>query len=259
MCTAFVKKGKDIITGFNFDMNAGGMDYCPVIEDDRVFLGMRFPPEASAVLPPSIRIRNGVRLIQGVSAGGHVAGQLCNMDFDKVPSSFAADMLTIDQLTDDFVTERQNAPELRRILETREVVNIPNDGKDAAGVPPLALHSLFVDPEGNIVFVEPGNGYAVIREKYFAVTNFSILEPPLDLDDAKFGYYGVDRYRKALGILRDSGDDFSAADGLALLRAVKQTGEWGTRFSFVYSRNENTVYYCTEGDFGNISTHRFAR
>ena len=51
MCTAFVRKGKDIITGFNFDMNIGGMDYCPVIEKDRVFLGMRLSPEILEMMP----------------------------------------------------------------------------------------------------------------------------------------------------------------------------------------------------------------
>lgn len=45
MCTGFTRRGKDIITGFNFDMNIGGMDYCPVVEKDRVFLGMRLPQE----------------------------------------------------------------------------------------------------------------------------------------------------------------------------------------------------------------------
>ena len=52
--------------------------------------------------------------------------------------------------------------------------------------------------------------------------------------------------------------DFSVRDGLRLLDAVKQTGRWGTRVSFVYSLNENAVYYATEHDFANIRVHRFA-
>lgn len=57
MCTGFTRRGKDIITGFNFDMNIGGMDYCPVIEKDRVFLGMRLSPEVLAMMPPAIRTK----------------------------------------------------------------------------------------------------------------------------------------------------------------------------------------------------------
>ena len=252
MCTGFTRRGKDIITGFNFDMNIGGMDYCPVVEKDRVFLGMRLSQEVLAMMPQAVRPKNGIRLIQGVSAGGHVAGQLMNLNFSKLPESFMPDMLTNDLLTDMFVTDKYTCGQLTELLATRQVYNIPgNTGT------PVALHSLFTDPEGNTVFVEPGNGYAVIREKYFTVTNFSILEQPLDLNDDQFGFYGVDRYRKSLSILRNSTDDFSVADGLKLLNEVKQTGEWGTRFSFVYSKNEDTVYYCAEGDFNHVEVHHF--
>lgn len=254
MCTGFVRKGKDIITGFNYDMNIGGMDYCPVIEKDRVFLGMRFSPEILEMMPAADRPKNGIRLIQGVSASGHVAGQLMNLNFSKVPAAYEPGMLTNDLLTDVFVTDRCSGSQLVKLLEERQVCNIPGDTGTS-----VALHSLFVDPDGNIVFVEPGNGYAVIREKYFTVTNFSILEPPMDLNEAQFGFYGVDRYRRSLDILKNSTDEFTAADGLKLLNEVKQTGEWGTRFSFVYSRNEDSVYYCTEGQFDCVKVHRFAQ
>lgn len=233
-------------------MNIGGMDYCPVIEKDRVYLGMRMSPEVLLMMLPEVRPKNGIRLIQGVSAGGYVGGQLMNMNFSKSPEMFESDMLTIDMLADSFVTEKYSCEQLTELLQKREVYNIPGVSGNS-----IALHSLFIDPEGNIVFVEPGNGYAVIRESYFTVTNFSILEHPLDLDEQQFGFYGVDRYRKALNILKNSTDDFSALDGLKLLNEVKQTGEWGTRFSFVYSRNEDTVYYCTEGDFDHVQVHSF--
>ena len=80
----------------------------------------------------------------------------------------------------------------------------------------------------------------------------------MDLNEEQFGFYGVDRYRKSLSILKNSTDDFNVADGLKLLNEVKQTEEWGTRFSFVYSRNEDTVYYCTEGQFDCLKAHHFS-
>ena len=163
-------------------------------------------------------------------------------------------MLTNDLLTDMFVTDGYSGSQMMKLLEQRQVCNIPGDTGAS-----VALHSLFVAPDGSIVFVEPGNGYAVIREKYFTVTNFSILEPPLDLNEEQFGFYGVDRYRKSLSMLKNSTDDFSVADGLRLLNEVKQTGEWGTRFSFVYSKNENSVYYCIEGQFDCVKVHHFAQ
>ena len=83
------------------------------------------------------------------------------------------------------------------------------------------------------------------------------IQGPIVLSIVIIGFYGVDRYRKSLSTLRNSTDDFSVVDGLKLLNEVKQTGEWGTRFSFVYSKNEDTVYYCTEGDFDHVKVHHF--
>lgn len=257
MCTAFVKKGKDTIVGFNFDMNVGGMDYCPIIEADRIGLGMRLPSEALKNMPKGIDVGDGIRMIQGVEAGGYVGGLLCNMDFSKRPEVPFPGILTIDQLENDFLNQKYSYESLKEILDHHAVMNLPDYVEQLTGTKPLALHGMFVGPEGKIVFVEPGNGYAVINEDYFTVTNFSILECPLDLDNEKFGYYGVDRYRKSLSVLKESSQDFSVEDGLNLLDAVKQTGNWGTRFSFVYSFNENAAYYCLEGEFDKVTRHPF--
>ena len=85
------------------------------------------------------------------------------------------------------------------------------------------------------------------------------MELPEDFTPENFGYYGKDRYDTALSVLRHSGDDFSVQDGLRLLDAVKQTGQWGTRVSFVYSGNEQAVYYALEHDFTDIRKHCFAK
>ena len=83
-----------------------------------------------------------------------------------------------------------------------------------------------------------------------------MMELPDDFIPERFGYYGKDRYDRAMELLRSSNDDFSVSDGLKLLEAVKQVGTWATRVSFVYSRNENAVYYAIEGDFENIKKHQ---
>ena len=119
-------------------MNIGGMDYCPVVEKDRVFLGMRLSHEALAMMPQAVRPKNGIRLIQGVIAGGHVAVQLMNLNLSKMPEVFKPDMLTNDLLTDMIVTENYSCEQLTELLAKRQVYNIPGD----AGTP-VALHSLF--------------------------------------------------------------------------------------------------------------------
>lgn len=90
------------------------------------------------------------------------------------------------------------------------------------------------------------------------MTNFFLLEPPADLTDQTAGDYGKDRYNTELRMLKESGEDFSPEDGLAVLKAVCQKGTWATLVSFVYSCNEKTVYYCRECDFEHIHMHRFA-
>ena len=58
-------------------------------------------------------------------------------------------------------------------------------------------------------------------------------------------------------MLAAAGDDFSAEDGLRLLYAVRQTGRWATRVSFVWRQSENAVYYALENDFGHVKRHAF--
>ena len=52
-------------------------------------------------------------------------------------------------------------------------------------------------------------------------------------------------------------NSISYIDALDLLKKVAQTGKWATRLSFVYSRNNNTIYYCFNGNFNNIQEHKF--
>ena len=84
-----------------------------------------------------------------------------------------------------------------------------------------------------------------------------MLELPEDLTSEKYGYYGKDRYDIAMGCLKNSTDEFSVTDGFSILNKVKQVGNWATRVSFVYSRNENSVYYCIDGEFNYINKHTF--
>jgi hypothetical protein len=79
-----------------------------------------------------------------------------------------------------------------------------------------------------------------------------------ELSDYSNPFYGKDRYDKALSVLQKSNEDFNVADALDLLKQVKQEGQWGTKISFVYSRNENAVYYCLDGNFDDIRIHRFS-
>lgn len=245
MCTAFVRRGKDIIAGFNMDINPGAFEYGIYANSKEFYVGLKSPLKSSAIIK-----------IHGVNSNGNFANQLNNMDFYKAPYKESANSVSIDRIVDDYISNEITFDDIKVIADTKEITQIPNG---AVNMPTIAFHSLIMDKEGRIMLLEPGNGYAVIKEKYAVLSNFSVLEIPNDLTDEKYGYYGKERYDIALECLKRSTDDFSVSEGLSILNKVKQVGSWATRVSFVYSRNENAVYYCVDGNFDDINKHSFEK
>ena len=41
MCTGFVRRGKDVICGFNMDINIGAFDYDVYAEPDKFYIGIK--------------------------------------------------------------------------------------------------------------------------------------------------------------------------------------------------------------------------
>lgn len=241
MCTGFVRKGKDMIVGFNMDINVGAFNYEVVANKEQFYVEIK-DNQAGSIKA------------HGINHLGNFANQLNNMNFTKAPFRFGEDVVPLYKIVDDYISGKISYGDILKMVNEKEIVNMP---EQAINIPCVAMHSLIADREGHIMILEPGNGYSVIQEKYAALSNFTFLESPADLIPESYGYYGKDRYDKAMEILRASNDDFSVQDGLALLNAVKQTGTWATRVSFVYSNNENAVYYVIENDFDHVIRHRF--
>ncbi len=233
-----------MISGFNMDINPEAFQYYIYAEDDGFFVGMQVPNT-------TLKVR-----IHGVSRDGNFANQLNNMDFYKVPYREGEDAVSLDRLIHAYLSDELSFDTLKETAEKKEITQMPSGIVD---IPTIAFHSLITDRTGRIMILEPGNGFSVITEKYAALSNFSILELPSDFTESRYGYYGKDRYDTAMNYLRNSSDDFSVEDGLNILESVKQTGEWATKVSFVYSRNENTVYYCQDGQFDKIKLHKFRK
>lgn len=255
MCTAFIHQGKHLICGFNLDINEGAMDYQVYAEPEGFYIGITaMEPPKDVVLPSHFRLEGGVRKIQGVNRDGLFAVCLNNMNFVKAPFRLAEEALPIDQLMDDCISGRITVEEARRIAHEKELVNLPTGSVD---IPSLAFHGFITGPESPILLVEPGNGYAVLQDRWAAMTNYALLEPPADLTPETYGYYGKDRMDTAMAILRQRDNHFKQEDGLEILQRTKQTGPWATRVSFVYHSGENAVYYCLQGDFDRIRRHSF--
>jgi len=95
------------------------------------------------------------------------------------------------------------------------------------------------------------NGYK--ENQYFVMTNFSLIDYNAG---KKYTDYGIDRYDEANKILKNS-KKMDIKTAFSILEKVKQTGEWNTDFSMVYSKNEKTVYYCYKSKFKEIMEYKF--
>lgn len=229
MCTAFAKKGNDLLFGYNLDINPKDWNFALYKTSNYFTVG--------------IKVGSTLYFTHGVNRYGSF-GNLPYMNGEPFTPQKGAKRERIDLMVDKLIRNKYSFADVKEIVNTKTVVNIPR----------TTMHSLFANSEGEMLIVEPGYDCRDVKENYALLTNFPIFA---DIEDYSNPFYGKDRYDTAKKILSSSGDDFSVADALALLCAVKQTGEWGTRISFVYSRNENKVYYCLDGDFDRVFTHAF--
>ena len=191
-----------------------------------------------------IKVGSTNYLTHGVTSDGRF-GNLPYMNGDTFPVPRGYKRERIDLMTDRYLRGKYSFEDIERITEERAVVNIPA----------ATMHTLFGNENGDLLIVEPGYGSQTPSENYAVLTNFPIMA---DLDDFSNPFYGKEHYDTAISVLESSDDDFSAADAMDLLCRVKAEGKWGTKLSFVYSRKENAVYYCINGDFSDIKIHRFS-
>ena len=229
MCTAIAFRGDDLLYGFNLDLDP-------------------------AVWPYSVTKTKNYFAV-GITAGKttyHVHGVNRNGYFSNVPYMNGETYTPprglrrerIDLMSDRYITGRYSFADIGEILRTKAVCNIPA----------ATMHSLIGNEQGEFLIVEPGNGWKKVEERFAVLTNFPVLTA---LDDYSNPFYGKDRYDRATPVLASADARFSAADALRLLHAVRQEGQWATRVTFVYSRNENAVHYFLDGDITQTRTHCF--
>lgn len=105
-----------------------------------------------------------------------------------------------------------------------------------------------------VLIIEPGLGYRLEKAQYSLITNYSILSPEIT---KPYIVSGDDRFERADELLKHCNDSFSVAEAFQILKSVKQEGIWATRVSFVYSVNENRVYYVENNDFEYVTKYQF--
>lgn len=259
MCTAFVYKGNDRICGFNMDL-PDVLDWKLFMDAQAFYVGIRpnldskSLPEGMTEIPAKYMPCQGEYIkIHGVNNNGDFGNQLNALNFTKAPFTFDDDAMPLYSIVDRFLSGISNMEDILDMLNHNRIVNLPSGTID---LPDIALHSLLSDKEGRILMIEPGNGHAEIKDNYAVMSNFPMLILPNDLM-ANSTYYGLDRYETAVRMIEEANQDITPEYALSILEAVKQTMYAPTKISFVYSEKENKVYYCLNGDFNNIQTHKF--
>ena len=222
MCTRFVYRGSDIITGFNFDIDLSVWTHKVIKEKGRFYIGILRPDG----IYHSYQNGNAGTLlyVHGNSAGAYQSGSNC---------------MTIADLTEQFIKAQISFDEVLQIAKSKKIVYAPD----------ATMQAMLSDVHGRTLVIEPGIGYREEQSKYSLITNYSLMKPESTRD---FIVSGDDRYERALQLLDNCKNEFSVPDAFTLLHAVRQVGIWATRVSFVYSVNEHTVYYAENNRFEHI-------
>lgn len=150
---------------------------------------------------------------------------------------------TIADLTEKFIEGKISFDEALQIVQTQKIVYAPD----------ATMLSMLSDQTGRVLIIEPGIGYRLEKTKYSLITNYSLLNPEITKSSL---IPGDNRFEKAKTYLDKQDDSFTVSQALHLLDTVKQTGIWATRVSFVYSVNENRVFYVLDNDFKNIKQYQ---
>ena len=151
---------------------------------------------------------------------------------------------TIADFTEDFIKGTLSFDDALEVVKKKKIIYAPD----------TTMQAMFSDKNGRVLMIEPGIGYRLEKERYSVMTNYSVLNPETT---KPYILLGDNRYEVAKDMLEKCGDDLSVSDAFYILKSVRQEGLWATRVSFVYSVNENKVYYVLGNDFKNIAEYQF--
>lgn len=231
MCTRFVYRGDDVITGFNFDIDLAVWDHQVIKDKDRFYIGILRP--------------DGVRhSYHGINRNGNVGTLLYVHGNPAGAYRDASDCMTIADLTEQFIQAQITFDDALQLVKKKKIVY----ALDAT------MQAMLSDREGRTLIIEPGLGCLEDAGNYSLITNYSLLDPE---STRPFLVPGDDRYERAVQMMDGYGNSFTVSDAFSVLRAVRQEGPWATRVSFVYSSREQAVYYVQNNHFEQVEKYEF--
>lgn len=236
MCTRFVYRGDDMITGFNFDIDLTVWDHKIVKEKGRFYIGILQP--------------DGVRhSYHGVNRNGNVGTLLYVHGNPEGAYQNSKNCMTIADLTEQFVQAKISFDDALQIVQERKIVYAPD----------ATMQAMLSDWQGRTLIIEPGIGWREDDGRYSLMTNYSVLSSE---NTIPFIVPGDDRYERAAQLLNTYGNHFTVTNAFSVLQTIRQEGIWATRVSFVYSAR-NTPFIMRRTiifrRLKNTSLHNFKR
>ncbi|MEE1490507.1 MAG: linear amide C-N hydrolase, partial [Massilioclostridium sp.] len=171
MCTRFVYRGDDMITGFNFDIDLTVWDHKIVKEKDRFYIGILRP--------------DGVRhSYHGVNRNGNVGTLLYVHGNSEGTHQDSKSCMTIADLTEWFIQATISFDDALRMVQEQKIVYAPD----------ATMQAMLSDRQGRTLIIEPGIGWREDDGRYSLITNYSVLVPE---STSSFIVPGDDRYERA--------------------------------------------------------------
>ena len=186
MCTRFVFRGRNIITGFNFDIDLSVWTHKVMKEKERFYIGILRPDGTYHSYHGVNRNGNAGTLlyVHGNSAGVYQEGDTC---------------MTIADLTEQFIKAQIFFDEVLQIVKSKKIVYAPD----------ATMQAMLSDVHGRTLVIEPGIGYREEQGRYSLITNYSLIKPESTKD---FIVPGDHRYEVALRLLDSYKKELSVGD-----------------------------------------------
>ena len=168
MCTRFVCRGDDMITGFNFDIDPAVWDHKIIKEKGCFYIGILRP--------------DGVRhSYHGVNRNGNVGTLLYVHGNPEGTYQDSIGCMTIADLTEQFIQAKISFDDALQMVQERKIVYAPD----------ATMQAMLSDRQGRTLVIEPGIGWREDDGRCSLMTNYSILAPE---STRPFIVPGDDRY-----------------------------------------------------------------
>lgn len=166
----------------------------------------------------------------GANARGDFIAMPTCWPYDQRSDPTDAGAYNIINLDIDLLLEKKTFTEIKEITENNPVASVPG----------VTFQAQLSDKNGNVLQIVPGQGSRYIEKpRYSVLTNFS----PYKGDREMHPWMGLDRYEKALSILKNSDDTFEVKDCFEILKVTSQT-ICPTVVSMVFDVTEKKVFWC---------------